>query len=212
MTTENSTAIHEAGHALTAWYYEWLSDDHKISIDPGEDDDWAGICESDNPFLHHEFDVRYGSDRNYLELAASGADVEREYLEDERKLALYRHEAEQQVVVLLAGGEAGLIHDPDASRDGCGSDYKHAREIIEQLIESRGEPGDPEAQLESYWAWLRKRASSLLEWYWDAVLAIAELLEKHGTISGAEASKAIRAVLASRLADSLQAPIKADEG
>jgi hypothetical protein len=189
------TAIHEAGHAVAAWRLDLFDDDGLVSIMPGADDDWLGICHTDNPFVRQEFDLRYGPDlpREFLEWPL---DKRAAFLEDgERRQAKYRLEAEDVVVVWLAGCAAARIATPGVQPAGCDQDHHSVLYVLELLTDVY--PGDGEALLNGLWAWLELRAEQLLRLHWPAVEALADELLVRGEIAGTEARQIMAAAWAS---------------
>ena len=190
LSDRRNVAIHEAGHAVAAWRLDLLNDEARISINPGTDDDWGGIVRIDNPLARHEFDLRYGADTppesenwSLEELAAFEAD-------SQRRQAKYRQEAEDLVVVTLAGYVAGRIATLGVEPADSTPDYHEAMRVLERLTDAY--PGDDEVLRNGLWAWLDVRAEQLLRRFWPAVEALADALLVRGEIAGADVLQIMR--------------------
>jgi hypothetical protein len=172
----DSTAYHEAGHAVAAW---WLGHPPKqVTIAPG--DGYEGRAQHASPFRNMSSDV-------------SPAWTDPESVEGVRMMRRFDH----AIIITLAGPLAQKRHNPRShwrfgatgSRAGehvsHGSDYQQVSDLIFRVYEGADKVAD------AYWRYMEARAEALVERLWPRIERLARVLLERETLTGREIREAI---------------------
>lgn len=187
-STQHSTAVHEAGHAVATWLQGRAF--KFITIVPSDDEGYSALVRHKMPQWYRDHDFTY-----------------------DQLTAPRRNWLESQVIITLAGEAAQRLYDTQHESElpvdyeiGTSVACQHDRQIVNEMVMQLGDA--PEAELSAYLGWLAARTDTLVG-RWDFRLAcdaLADAVQVSGTLSWRKAKPIMmEAVYAQRDIDALLA-------
>lgn len=164
-STQHSTAVHEAGHAVAAWLQGRAF--KFITVVPSDDEDYSALVRHKMPQWYRNHDFTF-----------------------DQLTARQRSWLEGQVISTLAGELAQRRYDsqhpdelPDDYEIGMSLACQHDRQIVAEMIMRLGDASDD--VLRAYLAWLTARTDALVgrKDFWLACDALADAVQVSGKLS-----------------------------